>query len=567
MKKNALKKILIISLLSGFFFIACKKNIASRSSSEKEIYNFGFALPSGYASGYISNDSIMVRIPPGVVLAPLAPDIQYTGASIYPAIGELVDFRAPVTYTVTAEDGSTRSYVVLVSNISTTKEILDFRFTSSQNPGISSDAIGEFINDSSIVVRVPGGVNLQTFRPTITHNGMDINPSGSQPTDFSRMVYYTVTAEDMSTRKYNVMVTSNNRVFVGCSNGYVYALDAVNGQQVWSFNGGNAMGSPVFAGGKIYVAAQGGSVFCLNADNGSVIWSFANMVTNYTTPCVYNGKLFIGYNRTAPYGDGLYALDAAGGNLLWTHPIMNGIGYGGIATPTAVDDKVVLTEFNIGIRVLDAATGTATWSYNPGIVMSNPLVKDGVVYTGTESSLISAYNLSNGSLIWTNNTYPNTIGSPVMANDVIYVAGGFYMYAINKLNGGIIWQQQSWGGYYGIGSGSQYAGRFSAPFVSLVDTALFAGNNDDLTYSLNLTTGAKNWNYTNTLQVKNTTPNPVAAHGMMFTGREDNSLYAFAARNGTLIWKFTAPGAINTDPCLTDKSGNVFYVGNSGNNN
>lgn len=44
----------------------------------------------------------------------LAPEIVITGASISPASGTAQDFTNPVTYTVTAEDGTTQAYTVYV---------------------------------------------------------------------------------------------------------------------------------------------------------------------------------------------------------------------------------------------------------------------------------------------------------------------------------------------------------------------------------------------------------------------------------------------------------------------
>lgn len=552
-----MRKINYAILFLSIFLIACKKN-SKTLSSVKEIYSFVLPMPSPfpYFNGVINNDTITVKVSAGVSLLNLSTSINYRGSSITPASGTPVNFTHPVTYTVTAEDGSTREYVVIVSYKSTTKEIIDFRFKPSENPVLSSDVTGQLINDSSIVVRMPASVNVHTLIPTIIHNGVSINPEGGQITDFSEKVYYTVTAEDGSSKKYSVLQSANNTVYIGSANGFLYALDALTGQEKWSFNGGQQIGSPIYYQDKIFVAVSGGTLYCLNAATGATIWSFFRSSTGYTTPCIFNGNVYVGY--TTPLSpSGLYALDANTGNLLWNSTI--NIGGTLTSTPTAVAGYVVVSEFLTGVHVFNAANGNHIWS-NGSLPSENPLVTGGVVYIGDETTLLRAYNLATGSTIWQNNTFPDNQSAPVMANNIIYVNGQFKMHAINKTDGSILWTSPSMGG------GNNGVGKFSSPAISLSDTSLYAGNNDGFTYCLNLNTGARKWLYPSDGQIT-TKPNPVAANGIVVVARGNNSLYALSTKSGTLIWKFTASGSIKTDPCMTDNGGNVYYTGNSGNNN
>ena len=565
-KKNKMKKLILINVIISLFFISCKKESQIISSSDKSINTFVIKVPAPqlYEYGEIIGDTIFVKIEPGISLVNLIPIIEFSGASINPDSQVPMNFTNPVTFTVTAQDGSTKSYVVLVSSKSTTKEIISFKFRNSENPSLASDALGRILNDSIILVNVPGSADLHHLKPTIIHNGVSINPSINTAIDFSDFVYYTVSAEDSSTKKYKVWVSSNKTVFISSANGYIYALDASTGETKWNFNGGGQMGSPIYSEGKVYVAAQGGALYCLNAETGSFLWSFNNQVTNYTTPCINNGILFIGYNRSG--GAGINAIDANIGTLLWTKNIA--FIYPNVGNPTAADGFVVIPEINFGINVFNAITGEAVWSISPGIVRGNPLVKDGVVYLGSETNLLTAYNLNNGSIIWQNNSTYSISGSPVILGNIVYTSADRKMYAFNKSNGTIVWSEQSWGGYnHQTNQTGRPIGFFSSAAISVSDTAIFAGCDDGRTYCLNLTPGAKKWAYMPNPISMASTPNPVAGNGMVVTNREDNSLYSFSARSGTLIWKFTASASINSDPCMIDNDGNVFYPGNSGNNN
>lgn len=80
-------------------------------SSAKEITRFTLAG----VDGAINGTGISLALPAGTNVTRLVPAIVHTGASISPAGGVAADFTSPVSYTVTAADGSTRTYVVTVS--------------------------------------------------------------------------------------------------------------------------------------------------------------------------------------------------------------------------------------------------------------------------------------------------------------------------------------------------------------------------------------------------------------------------------------------------------------------
>jgi putative cell wall-binding protein len=82
---------------------------ATSPSSDKDITSFTLA---GVA-GTIERTSINVTVPHGTDVTSLVPVIAHTGANISPAGAQ--DFTSPVTYTVTAEDATTKSYTVTVT--------------------------------------------------------------------------------------------------------------------------------------------------------------------------------------------------------------------------------------------------------------------------------------------------------------------------------------------------------------------------------------------------------------------------------------------------------------------
>ena len=84
-------------------------------SKEKQIISFNFALPP--AVGVINEKAktVTVTVPANTNVTALTPVITLSSlATISPASGVAQNFTSPVTYTVTAENGSTAKYIVTV---------------------------------------------------------------------------------------------------------------------------------------------------------------------------------------------------------------------------------------------------------------------------------------------------------------------------------------------------------------------------------------------------------------------------------------------------------------------
>jgi hypothetical protein len=148
--------------------------------------------------GTVGANTISLTVPYGTILTFLVPTITITGASINPASGVPQDFSSPVDYTVTAVDGSTKTYTVTVIEAPySPKEITAFTIL----------GIDGTVGANTISLTVPYGTILTLLVPTITITGVSIDPASGVPQNFSLPVDYTVTAADGSTKTYTVTVT------------------------------------------------------------------------------------------------------------------------------------------------------------------------------------------------------------------------------------------------------------------------------------------------------------------------------------------------------------------------
>ena len=141
-----------------------------------------------------------ITLPSGVNLSKLSsPKIALsTGATISPSAQ--TDFSQPVTYTLTAADGSKTQHTLTVtsqSQASNAKEIVSIRFT------IDGKTYSAGSQDkTSWGARLPWSVNLAAIpQPPhiVVSPGADFSPKNQ--TDFSQPVTYTITAADKSTRQ------------------------------------------------------------------------------------------------------------------------------------------------------------------------------------------------------------------------------------------------------------------------------------------------------------------------------------------------------------------------------
>ena len=170
-------------------------------SSEKDILTFEVAEQVSIPIIDATNHTVEVLVAEGTDLTSLAPVFAVSeGATSDPGSGEVVDFTisedSSVVYTLTAEDGTTQAWRVLVE-----VEVLTVPKTSTT---ILSFTLSEQVSDAEIdtdnhtvTVVVAFGTNVTALTPTFTlSDGATSDPASGEAIDFTSPVVITVTAED-----------------------------------------------------------------------------------------------------------------------------------------------------------------------------------------------------------------------------------------------------------------------------------------------------------------------------------------------------------------------------------
>jgi outer membrane protein assembly factor BamB len=82
--------------------------------------------------------------------------------------------------------------------------------------------------------------------------------------------------------------------YVGDTNGYFYARDALKGEELWQFKAGGAiMASPVIVGPRVYFGAIDGFLYALDRFHGELLWKLALGDPIHASPVVASGRLYI----------------------------------------------------------------------------------------------------------------------------------------------------------------------------------------------------------------------------------------------------------------------------------
>jgi outer membrane protein assembly factor BamB len=280
--------------------------------------------------------------------------------------------------------------------------------------------------------------------------------------------------------------------------------------------------------------------------------------TNFTSWKVYlptygagsmsyeNGVIFL------PSGhDGLRAVNATTGGVLWT-TLASGSVY---STPTYQDGRLYFGAIwgNGTFYAIDASDGSILWTQIIGEEYTgSPVVAEDLVFVPLVIRGIVALNINNGSVVWNNSLgfAPGYMHSTPAYEDGILYCGGDRLYALNSTDGSIIWESPAGGSESGI---------------VIVDDKV-CGHGEKYVTCVNKTTGNLSWK----TRVTNNSPwsalesTPAVFGDRLFVGTQDGKAFALSLQNGSEIWNVTLGernnGSILSSPIVAPN--NVVYFMN-----
>jgi outer membrane protein assembly factor BamB len=241
---------------------------------------------------------------------------------------------------------------------------------------------------------------------------------------------------------------ANGVVYVGSTDGNLYALDLGTGTQKWKFKtDARVTSSPAVAGGIVYFGSYDGKFYAVDTASGQLKWKFGTPGERrfaakhihgarpegetmpdpfdfyLSSPMVSGGAVYFGS------GDGnIYALDAASGKLNWKFQTGDVVH----ASPAISDGTVFVGSWDSYFYAIDAATGREKWKFKTGEdheifnqvgIQSSAAVSDGIVYFGCRDSNLYAVDARTGEKKWAyNNKGSWVITSPAVRDGKVYFA-------------------------------------------------------------------------------------------------------------------------------------------------
>lgn len=349
----------------------------------------------------------------------------------------------------------------------------------------------------------------------------------------------------------------------------VYDSPAPTLQSVaWKFRtAGRVISSPLVAGDVVYVGSTDGALYAVNRADGTQRWKFATRGPISSSPALHDGLVYI-----SSLDGNIYGVDAATGDEKWkfatrgerrfTAPGIHGAMPRTermpdpfdvfTSSPAVANNTVYIGSGDQNVYALDAATGGLRWSFATGdVVHASPAVVDGTVYIGSWDRNLYAIDAVSGKERWRYTTGNDTViynqigiaSSAAVANGTVYVGGrDGKFHVVDAKTGARRFVHNNNGGWT-IGSPAVRGG---VVYFSTSDGTRFKG--------LDAATGAVKID----LQSKAISfSSPAIAGDVAYYGTSDGYLNSVDLRTGTLLARFQTDGSKQNGAQYTDSTGRM----------
>jgi outer membrane protein assembly factor BamB len=237
----------------------------------------------------------------------------------------------------------------------------------------------------------------------------------------------------------------------------VHAISARDGERRWSENlrpndsrdrvargGGVAV-----AGGRVFVTTGFGFIAALDANTGEEVWRREADAPFQSAPTVLGARVYAITNDSE-----LLAIDAGTGEVLWTFQAIAEPARILSATSVAVDGDTVVAPFASGeIVALLGGNGRRLWSDSLSRsgqltslsaindIAGRPVLDDGVVFAASHSGVLAAIDVRSGQRGWAR-AFAST-QTPLIAGNVLYaVSTDGALAAFDRDTGNAYWVTQ-----------------------------------------------------------------------------------------------------------------------------
>lgn len=231
---------------------------------------------------------------------------------------------------------------------------------------------------------------------------------------------------------------SEDIVVFGSEDTNIYAVEKKTGKLLWKFKtGGESASSPLVHGGMVFTGSCDHNFYCIDAKTGKEIWRFTtgdDVMINRPV-VVHKGRVYF------PGLDNyLYCLEVKTGNEIWR--LRTG-KYGNVAPPS-IHNKVIYQPTRDGIIYALSLEGKELWRFRCGGFVAKVLIKDDIIYFGSEDHNFYAISAKDGKEIWRFKTGGCIYDEAKIVGDMVCFGGwDCNYYGIDRFTGEDVWRFQS----------------------------------------------------------------------------------------------------------------------------
>jgi outer membrane protein assembly factor BamB len=236
-------------------------------------------------------------------------------------------------------------------------------------------------------------------------------------------------------------------VLVGTTKGRLIALAEQTGEALWQVQlSSEVLSRPVVADGRIFTRTVDGNLYALQLADGAQIWVTEHQVPNLslrgTSPVLYQqGVLYIGWETGK-----VEAVSAESGKSLWETRIAIPRGRTDLERMVDVQsalvlkhDRLVALAFHGKLASINLDNGNLYFAQDVS-GFRDFVVDDNAIYVVDEDDIVQAYDLSNGTKLWSQVglKYRNLADLVEYQDKIMAIDGYGYVHWLDKTHGTIV---------------------------------------------------------------------------------------------------------------------------------
>ena len=206
---------------------------------------------------------------------------------------------------------------------------------------------------------------------------------------------------------YGTISINDDVIYIGTNTNEIFAFNTNNRKILWNKKFKNAIsGVPVCFKGKLIVNTTNNCTYALNKNDGNVVWSYSLGEENISilssnSPVLYKNNIICTYSS----GE-VVSLDIESGSVNWSTVLIPNYTYNSgagllqsVTKPIIIGNRVLISNTNSMMALLDADTGTKIWEKKIGTITNPVVVNNKWIFVIFDKNVL-CINVSNGNIQW-----------------------------------------------------------------------------------------------------------------------------------------------------------------------